>query len=38
MQDQIDKGKKRGNVVLFWVHIAIALLILAGFVFATVHK
>jgi hypothetical protein len=38
MHDPIDKEKKRGNVVLFWTHIAIAILILAGFVFVTVHK
>lgn len=38
MNDEIDSGKKRGNVILFWVHIALAVLILGGFVFAIAHK
>ena len=38
MNNEIDSSKKRGNVILFWVHIALAALILGGFVFAIVHK
>lgn len=38
MNNEIDSDKKRGNVILFWVHIVVAALILAGFVFAIVHK
>lgn len=38
MNDEIDSSKKRSNVILFWVHIVIAVLILGGFVYAIAHK
>lgn len=38
MSDEIDSKKKRGNVILFWVHLALASLILGLFVFSIVHK
>ena len=38
MSDGAGGNKKRGNVILFWVHVVLAVLILCGFVYATVHK
>lgn len=38
MNSEVDSKKKRGNVILFWVHIVLAVLILGGFVFSIVHK
>ena len=33
-----SRDKKRRNVILFWVHLALAALILAGFVYSVSHK
>ncbi len=33
-----DSSKKRKNVVLFMVHLVLALVILAWFVYAVVHR
>lgn len=33
-----DKSKTRRNVLLFWAHIVLTLVILGGFVYSVVHK
>jgi hypothetical protein len=33
-----DKIRSRRNVLLFWVHIGLAVLVLAWFVYAVAHK
>ncbi len=33
-----DNRRSRRNVILFWVHIGLAVLVLGGFVYAVVHK
>lgn len=38
MASEIDSDKKRGNITLFWVHIALAVVILCGFVYAIAHQ
>ncbi|HZP12082.1 MAG TPA: hypothetical protein VFB36_06650 [Nevskiaceae bacterium] len=34
----IDPERKRRNVILAWVHVALAAAILAGFVYAQMHR
>lgn len=38
MADEIDSTKKRGNVILFWVHLVLAALILGGFVYVVAQR
>jgi hypothetical protein len=38
MTNELDSGKKRGNVILFWMHLALAALILGAFVYAIVRQ
>jgi 4-amino-4-deoxy-L-arabinose transferase-like glycosyltransferase len=38
MADEIDSGKKRSNVILFWVHLGLAALILGAFVYVLTHQ
>ena len=33
-----DKTRSRRNVLLFWVHIALAAIVLSGFVYSVMHK
>lgn len=33
-----DKSKTRRNVLLFWAHIVLTLVILGGFVYSVMHK
>ncbi|MGH8445016.1 MAG: hypothetical protein ACREVL_07100 [Solimonas sp.] len=33
-----DKSRSRRNVLLFWVHVALVLVVLGGFVYSVAHK
>lgn len=33
-----SNNKSRRNVILFWVHVALAVVVLAGFVYSVSHK